>query len=59
MNPPSFPAVYELRVEDCANDDNIPLLVYRDVHQDISFKLFFAGRFYVAIFPFLSGLPGD
>lgn len=43
-NPPSLPAVYELRVEGWASDDNMPLLAYKDDHQELSWKLFFAGR---------------
>lgn len=43
-NPPLLPAVDELRVEGWASDDNVPLLAYKDGHQDLSWKLFVAGR---------------
>lgn len=41
IHPLLLPAVYELRVEGWASDDNRPLLVSKDDHQDLRWKLFF------------------
>lgn len=35
-NPPLLPAVYELGVEGWASDNNKPLLIYKDDHQDLN-----------------------
>lgn len=61
IHPLLLPAVYELRVEGWASDDNRPLLVSKDDHQDLRWKLFFlqGGRFNAAIFSLVSDLPDD